>query len=251
MTDFKITGDIPVPAAPSKRGRSPNNKDIVPDNQGQQGQLPTKSHLKIVEELTAEAAPVADPLNRPALNPFDPALLRIDPRNETIAVKREIINISVRKPSKFEPFRTHPTLRINVMLCMPKKGAHEGEVFLVATTTRDLLVQHVVSATLFFLMTAEGAPLVAPVPFPEEGGKEHAAHSSFRIIAARAEKQWCLAIYKKPTSSYELGTQDTDFGEPVWPDLTLAEVLEKAFRDCYIKDRTHPFVKYVGLGLRA
>ena len=76
---------------------------------------------------------------------------------------------------------------------MPKKGAHEGEVFLVAPHMRDLLSQHTVSATLYFLMTAEGAPLVAPVPLPGDGDKEHTAHSSFRIIAARAEKEWCLA----------------------------------------------------------
>jgi hypothetical protein len=40
------------------------------------------------------------------------------------------------------------------------------------------------------------------------------------------------------------------FGEPVWPDLALTQILEKAFRDAYIKDRNHPFVKSIGLGQR-
>jgi hypothetical protein len=133
---------------------------------------------------------------------------------------------------------------------MPKGGVYDGQVFLVAPGMWDLLARHTVSATLFFLMTEQGAPLVAPIPFPEVGEKEHTAHSSFRIIAAIAEKEWCFAIYKKATQSYEKG-DSTDFGEPVWPDLTLGQVLEKAFRDLYINETTHPLVKSLGLGPRS
>lgn len=222
MSSFDEIGEEPKPAAPEKRAGTPKNKGNRAKVQG------VKSEAKIIEDAKKFAEAEAKAPN---------IMGGVGP---------------VRKPSKFEPFRTHPTLRINVKLCMPKKGAHEGDIFLVAPHMKDLLVRHTVSATLFLLMTAEGAPLLAPVPFPEEGGKEHTANSSFRIIAARAEKEWCLAIYSRASSSYELGTQDeTDFGEPVWPDLTLAEILEKAFRDLYIQDRNHPFVKSVGLGPRA
>jgi hypothetical protein len=129
---------------------------------------------------------------------------------------------------------------------MPKKGAHEGETYLVAPNMRSILFQHISYASLFFLMTAEGAPLIAPIRIPGDGEKEHTAHSSFRQIAVCAEKEWVLAIYNKATGSYEKGT-GADFDPPVWPDLTLEQILEKAFRDYHIKDTTHPVVKSLGL----
>src|ERR1700737_2547074 len=67
MTNFDITGDVPVPAEPErkKRGRPFKDKGDCPPKQEA-----TKSHLKLVEELKEAAAPAPDPLNRdPATGP--------------------------------------------------------------------------------------------------------------------------------------------------------------------------------------
>ena len=77
--EFDQTGDDPIidpiidpPAAPPKKhGRSPKNSGNCPKKQ-----VPVKSHLKLVEEMKAEAAPSPEMLNRnpaqaPGPDPYD------------------------------------------------------------------------------------------------------------------------------------------------------------------------------------
>lgn len=82
--------------------------------------MQAKSIAKQVEDLKAKAEPAANILGgkvepSPVLiSPFNTDLFRIDPKQNTIGISREILSIPVRGPTKFEHVRVHPNLYVNV-----------------------------------------------------------------------------------------------------------------------------------------
>jgi hypothetical protein len=102
MSEFDEIGHDPAntPAGPPRSERHGRK----PKDNGANGQAQEKSDARIIELAKIETAPAPNILGGPAPNPFAPALLRIDKRDDTVALKREVINLAVRR---FEPFRTH------------------------------------------------------------------------------------------------------------------------------------------------
>jgi hypothetical protein len=215
--------------------------------------MQAKSFAKQVEDLRAEASPTGNILGggkaEPSpilLNPYSTELFRIDPKQNTVGISREILSIPVRKPTKFEHVRVHPTLHVDVNVIQPKDS---GETYLVAPNMQGLLARWVVPITLYFAITSQGAPIVWGIRLPKEGEKEHPAWSTSRIIA-HAMARWIMCIWNKSINSYEKGWGDVEFPEPIWPAFVQDsnaqdQIFEKAFREVSATPRLGPAITKV------
>lgn len=216
--------------------------------------MQAKSIAKQVEDLKAKAEPAANILGgkvepSPVLiSPFNTDLFRIDPKQNTIGISREILSIPVRGPTKFEHVRVHPNLYVNVNVIQLKDSR---ETYLVVPDMQGILARWLVPTTLYLAITSQGAPLIWSIRLPKEDEKDHPAWSTSRMIAHDAMTKWLMCMWNKGLNSYEKGWGDVEFAEPVWPAFVQDanaqdQILEKGFRDFVIRDMKHQLVKDLG-----
>jgi len=250
----EITGDIPVPPEPSKRGRSTKDKGVGLDTQGQKPP-PIKSHLKVIEEMQAEAAPAADPINRtakpaPAADPYDPDRYTESVDFTKLAGTKPLISqLPVSRPAPDDYIRTHPDIVFsNVPLCAP--SGEKGQLYLMDSSNEELLadmLKYTRNYFLFYTVTAENKlflwPIVGPHP---DSGKWHQSPQTAAIAAERARTEWVQVSHMEGLGYVAEGPRThgkTITKVPAFADFARRRILELAFRSFTIKDYDHPYVR--------
>jgi hypothetical protein len=182
----------------------------------------------------------------PAPDPYDPALLGLSQDyGEAAVVAPKIEIIKVEKPSKSRVFRVHPTLRLKTILLTIKD---DNATYLVAPKMRKALSGNSLCSvyTLFCCVSKAGTPFIWAIKMADPDGKWNAWHQSAYGIAENAQARWCrmesnldAKLYVATYDERPLDKQQ----EPNWPDLSLRDWLELAFRNYTIDDPDHPVLK--------
>jgi hypothetical protein len=63
--------------------------------------------------------------------------------------------------------------------------------------------------------------------------------------AEEAKKHWIKIVGNKDLGAYDIFAARGDLGDPQWPDLTFAELIELAFHDKLIDTMDHPVVREI------
>lgn len=197
-------------------------------------------NTKSGEQPTNPSGPTSKPPD-----PFDPASLRLGP--ELVAasgVKKHLVTIPVKKPSKEWFVRTHedPNYRLETCVIELKE---DNETYLVS---RDLW-DHLSCESTFsprLLVTAinkQNTVFIWPIRLPGPDGRDNEWNKSALEAVKIASKSWTRVQSNMNLGAYDVIEATGDFGRPQWPDLPFNELLRIAFKDHFINSPDHPVLK--------
>jgi hypothetical protein len=227
---MKSTSKTSVEPAPSVSGILGISKDL--------------GNGKDDSEPVAPVSETATPKTPISLDPFDPEAVRLDVSfNETVGVTRLLTTIPVRQPTKQEFVRVHrdPKYRVTPVGLVELQA--ERESYLVARGMVSELPGQYALVTLYTAINRQGVLFLWPVKLPGFDGRQMAWHRSKQEAAEKAMDRWVRIQANQSMGAYEIFLAREDLSEPVWPDITMAEIIKIAFRYHLIDKDDHLVVK--------
>ena len=178
------------------------------------------------------------------LDPFSPENLRLSQDfNEVVPVKKLLETVPVGRFNKQDFFRIRPEpeYRLDVGLLELKE---ERESYVVAPSLQSELADEFDPATLFVGINRKGVIRIIPVKLPRDDrrGKNEWA-SSLRSGVERAMTQWVRVTPNMSLGAYEIAVALNGLPDPVWPDVSMRELLKIALKGGGLIDRAdHPVI---------
>ena len=178
-------------------------------------------------------------------DPFDPETLRLSQDfGENFGVKKMIITVPVRKPTKEWFVQTHPdeSYRLETRILELKD---ERENYLVDPS----LWGHLSGESTFgprllqTSMTRQGVLFLWPIRLPGIDGKVDSWNQSAMEAAALAQGKWIRLSANMQLGGYDVFQATGVLPDPEWPALTLGEILRLAFKDHRIDSIDHPVLR--------
>lgn len=184
--------------------------------------------------LDAEAGP----------DPFDPANLRLPQDLSTaLGVKKALLTLPVRRPAKEWFVRVHAD---------PEYGLHSAFIELKESRELYLVAQHLwpalvdeatfVQKMLLLAVNRQGTPFFWPLRLPSTEGRSDTWSASALEAAQMAMHRWVRITPDISLGGYTLYHAELAV-EPVWPELSMRELLRIAFKDRYIDTLDHPVLR--------
>jgi len=176
------------------------------------------------------------------VDPFDPARFAATSTIVgDIGITKEFVTCQVRKPNKKEFVRVHPELRLSAHVL---ELDMERETYLVEPAVAAVLAGDVRQVALQLTVSRQGAWFLWPVPQPSIDGRDYSWHISARKAAQLAEVKWVRIVARMEQQAYDVLSAPGELGTPVWPEVSLRDILKVAFGDSFtIRDAAHPVVK--------
>jgi len=180
----------------------------------------------------------------PGDNGFDLAALRLKGNfADRVGVKRQLVAVPVRKPPPQGFVRIHPDpewqLRTAVLA-----DADSRETYLVAPDLWPALADEISPVILFAAIDRQGNVFLWPAKLPRDDGRASHWHSSALEAAELAKTQWVRVKANMGLGAYDVFVANADgLAEPTWPEEGFAYLVDKAFRDRFIRDSDHPVLR--------
>ena len=177
-------------------------------------------------------------------DPFDPGSLRIEPATGSgSGVKKVLLHVSVRKPTRQEYIRAHPAPEFRLPMAILELK-EERETYAVNPDRAAELVGDVRQVELRLCITRPGVVFLWPVPLPSDDGRSSAWHETHRGAAELSETTWIRMFANMGAGCYDVEQAPDGISEPKWPDTNLAELLRVAFgKGRLIDSFDHPVLK--------
>jgi hypothetical protein len=177
-------------------------------------------------------------------DPFNPDSLRL-PQDfgAALGVKKALLTIPVRKPSREWFVRVHPDPAYHLHTAVVELK-EVGEVYLVAQHLwPDLAGESTFTSKLLLLaVNRQQVVFFWPVRLPGTDGRIDTWSKSSFEAAQMAMKTWV-----RVTPDPSLGAYNVFYAEhaldPIWPDLSLSALLRIAFSERYIDTLSHPILR--------
>jgi hypothetical protein len=177
-------------------------------------------------------------------DPFDPAALRLDQSfADSVGVKKRLITVPVRKPSRQEFVRVHPDPAYRLTPAAIIEVKEDREVYLVTPEMASNLPGEFVGATLYTVVNRQAVLSLWPVKLPGPDGKHNEWHRSAAEAAELAMNVWVRITANTVLGANEVFEATGDLPPPVWPEIDLAEILKIAFSDRIVDRMDHPLVQ--------
>lgn len=176
-------------------------------------------------------------------DPFDPKRLKLSARfREGQDIRKIIVSIPVRKPGRQEFFRTHPDL--NMWLETTVLELKEDRLtYLVEPSLAPHLPGEAVPKLLVPTITTHGSLSLWPIRLEDERGRLDEWNTVALEAAERARTKWIRLMANMGAGTYDVLEAAGIFPESNWPELSLREMLSKAFKERVIDDLDHPVLK--------
>ena len=204
----------------------------------------TSSPDALIPDSLGETPPLFLPNGVPPLedgpDPFDPESLRLPQDfSAAITVKKALLTIPVKKPSREWFVRVHPDPAYHLQTAVIEIK-HPDEIYLVKRDLWEDLSGEITFGTkmLFLAVNRQHVAFLWPVRLPAPDGRVDTWSTSALDAAQIAMYQWV-----RVTSNMSLGAYDVCYAQynrdPVWPERTMGELLKVAFKDRYIDSFDH------------
>ena len=161
---------------------------------------------------------------------------------ETLGVKKVLTTVPVGKPSKDRFFRTHPSPSW-VFPTWVLENQVSVETYLVSTEVASVLGNLARPVELYAAIDRQNNPFLIPIPLPGPNGVRNPWHESLAQAGERAKVVWLRISANKDLGGYDIYEATAKLPDPVWPDITMDELLEIAFRGRIIKNVDHAIVQ--------
>ncbi len=161
---------------------------------------------------------------------------------ETLGVKKVLTTVPVGRPSKDRFFRTHPSPSwVFPTWILENKAA--GETYLVSAEVASALGDQVRAVELYAAIDRQNNPFLIPIPLPGPNGVRNRWHESLAQAVEKAKSVWIRISANKDLGGYDIFEATAKLPDPVWPDITMDELLEVAFKGRVITSLDHPIVQ--------
>jgi hypothetical protein len=176
-------------------------------------------------------------------DPFDLEKLRLSQDFSALAgVKKAIITIPIRKPSRQDWIRVHDSEEWMLQTAILELK-DERETYLVAPALWSELSGEIIPKEIVTTINRQGVLALWPIKLPGEDGRHDEWSRSALVAAEKAKTQWIRLVANMSLGAYEVYEAIGDMPEPNWPDMTFQKVFEIAFKDRFIKSIDHPVVR--------
>jgi len=172
------------------------------------------------------------------------AALRLSPEAAATVGTREVLrHVPVRKPSRTEWVRVHPDVNMQLTTGVFVDREERGEVYFVSPHLRNELTGEWKPIVLATTISRQGVLLLWPVPLPDERGKSNPWADTARDACSMAQREWVRVVPDMSLGAYRVHRAEGVLPDPVWPDITLSELLKLGFKDRVIDNVDHPVVR--------
>ena len=160
----------------------------------------------------------------------------------SLGVKKAIITVPVRKPHKQWFIRTHPSdeYRFETAVIQDEQ---DRELYLVDRPLWDELTGELSPKVLVTAINRQNTLFLWHIGLPGEDGRSNSWNTSALEAVELGRNQWVRVAANMQAGSYDVYVAGSNLAEPEWPDLEFAEILNKAFKDKFIKDADHPVLR--------
>ena len=158
--------------------------------------------------------------------------------------EKVIDRIPVRKPHKTEFFRVRPESEFQIAAAMleVQEGMGKKE-YLLNPSIAGSIGSLVRKKALFVAINREHNLIVVPVNLPDETGRlDTWSQSRYRAVM-QAMTAWVRIEANMNAGGYDqFRAREGVISDPVWPDLSMDDIVNIAFRDLYIDSAEHPIL---------
>ena len=161
---------------------------------------------------------------------------------EQFGVKRILTTVSVGKPPPPRFFRTKLSqeMAFDAYLVEDKVG---GGYYVVTAAIAGILGKLARPVRLYAAIDRSDYPFLIPVPLPDETGRRNPWHESLLRAVEAAEKNWVRLMANKGLGMYEVFEAEIKLPEPNWPEITMEELVDRAFTGRIVTSADHPMVQ--------
>tara|TARA_B100000700_G_C14860055_1_gene768201 strand:- start:295 stop:882 length:588 start_codon:yes stop_codon:yes gene_type:complete len=172
---------------------------------------------------------------------LDFSKFKISSGNSDMPVARKLIlHVPVTKAAKQRYVRVHRDKGYHFE-CALLNLEGEDRPFLLSPEIAQAIAKDAKRVTLKLAIDRQGNIFLWPVPPMPEEGNENPWNQSQREVAELAEDKWVRLTSNRAVGCYEPLEAQGEIPEPVWPDLSMDEILEIAFGSTHvITDNEHP-----------
>lgn len=179
-------------------------------------------------------------MNQP--NPTFASLRLSQNFGQSLGVKKVLTTVPVTRPSKDRFFRVcESTDWVYPAWVLENKGT--GETFIVSEEVASVLAGLARPVELYSAVDRQDNLFFIPVPLPGPNGLRNPWHESLLHAIIRARTVWLRISANRDSGAYDIYEATAKLSEPTWPDATMEELLEIAFRGRIIASVDHPVVQ--------
>ena len=159
-----------------------------------------------------------------------------------LGVTKRLTTVPVRRPGPQDFFRVHssPDYALETMLLEFKD---DNEVYLVDPALWHDLAGELVPKILYLTVNRQGVVRLWPIRLPDEDGKLDDWNRSALEAAEIGKTSWIRVKSNRSLGAYEVSEAHGELPEPEWPDLTLQQIVEVAFKGRFITSWDHPALR--------
>jgi hypothetical protein len=161
---------------------------------------------------------------------------------QSLGVKKVLTTIPVAKPPRDRFFRTHESADW-VYPAWILENKTTGETFIVSEEVASVLEGLVKPVELYTAIDRQNNLFFIPVALPGPRGVRNPWHESLLQAVMRAKFIWLRISANKDLGGYDIFEATAKLPEPTWPETTMEELLEIAFRGRIITSVDHPVVQ--------
>jgi hypothetical protein len=206
--------------------------------------MPEQSELKVITAASTSKFAVPTVSTSEPSEEFDLESLRLSQNfTETAGVKNLLITVPVRKPSPQDFVRVHPSVDYRADFAIIELKEEREEYIVRGHDLIGELAGEITPKTLFTAINRQGVVFLWPVRLPDSDGREMEWHRSMREAAEIATGRWVRVKANISLGAYEITVAESMIAEPNWPEQSLRELIEIAFRKRLITAIDHPVVK--------
>jgi len=169
--------------------------------------------------------------------------LRLDQDFDTkVGIQQVHTAVRVRKPGNQEWFRVHHSKEMRLQTTMLRLK-EKGEDYLVAPNLREALWDEIQPVILFTAINRDGEVFIWPVRLPRGDGRTDEFMVNDMEAAKSAESYWTRRQWVPENKSHKNTFSEKITDVPMWPEITLPELIKTGFKDKYLDDMDHPVLK--------
>ena len=159
-----------------------------------------------------------------------------------IGVKKALTMVPVRKPNRQEFVRVNPDQEFQYSTGVLELK-EERETYLVDPDLWSELPGEIIPKILLTTINKQSVLTIWSIPLPGEDGRSNNWHQSAMEAAQLAQTQWVRVAANMSLGGYETFIATGDLPEPEWPDKSMQEIMDIAFKDRYINTIDHPVIR--------
>lgn len=208
---------------------------------------PASSSKPRAKRTKRAVAPPAEPAVVEPVHDNEEAFLtslriRQDFTVDAVGVRKPLLVVPVRRPSKSDFVRVHP---VHALDCFSIELKNEGETFFVMPDVAPILSEFIEPLRLHLAVTRQGVAFLWPTKLPRDDRDRRGElwRRSALDIVDLARTTWVRTVADMGLGAYTAYAAIANLGDPAWPVESWPAIVKVALRDRVIDREDHPVVR--------